>query len=114
MLAQRWSNVDKITNQNPFYYSKSGCWPNVGAMLINQLNKPFVFLANLGVSTTRAQCWPDVVQPTFVICAILYVGPTLALHCKPNKIKGTDFQRYNGLPTLAQRSHAIWGNVNFW
>ena len=63
MLAQRWSNVDKITNQNPFYYSKSGCWPNVGAMLLNQRNKPFL-LANLGVNTTRVQRWPDVVQPT--------------------------------------------------
>ena len=92
MLAQRWSNVDKITNQNPFYYSKSVCWPNVGAILINQRNEPFFLTANLGVSTTRTQRWPDVVQPTFVICSILYVGSTLALRCKANKIKGTDLQ----------------------
>ena len=68
MLAQRWRDVDQPTK-----------WT-------------FFFTANLGVSTTRTQRWPDVVQPTFVICAILYVGPMLALRCKANKIKGTGFQ----------------------
>ena len=64
--------------------------------------------------------------------AIFYVGPTLALRCKANTKKVVAFQIhlahvdvgptlvlrlyptptisqwYNGLPALAQRSHAIW------
>ena len=61
--------------------------------------------------------------------AILNVGPTLALRCKANKVTlsnkmmlaqcwpyivyptPTISQRYKGLPTLVQRSHAAWGDV---
>ena len=68
MLAQRWRDVHS-TNEIKLFLQ-----------------------ANLGVSTTGAQRWPDVVQPTLVICAILYVGPTLVQRCKANKIKATDFQ----------------------
>ena len=124
-------NITVTSNQNPFYYSKSGYWPTVGATLLNQQNKTFFSRKSC---TTRAQRWPDVVQPTFLICANLYVGRLLALRCKSYKIKGTDFQfssktrwcwpnvvcptptinqRYNGLPTLAQRCHAILVAVRY-
>ena len=60
MLAQRWHNV---------------------AQPCMQRNKT-ILIAHFGVSTIRDQRWPDVVQPTIVICAInsLFlpnVGPTL-------------------------------------
>ena len=67
MLTQSWRDVAQPTEKNLF------------------------LLANPGVSTTRVQRWPEVPQPTFVIWAILYVGPTLAQRWKAKKIKGTDF-----------------------
>ena len=70
MFAQRWSNVDK----QPIKMLTQS-WRDVPQPTEKNL---LFLLANLGVSTTRVQRWPEVPQPTFVICAILYVGPTLA------------------------------------
>ena len=68
MLVQRWPDVLQPTTQNPFYYKNKWRWPNVGQMLFNQPYK------------------------NNFISAILYAGPTLALRCKANPIKGVAFQ----------------------
>ena len=73
------------------YIGKFRRWPNVGQMLLSQQHKTLFTIKKM----VLAQRWPDVVQPTKCKnfgSAIFYVGPTLALRCKANTVKGVAFQ----------------------
>ena len=110
MLAQGWPDIVQPTTQNSFYWQKNGvgptlarccstnqiqilyqrislCWSNVGLCCkFNTIKK---------VSLSKCHLAHVDVGPTLNCPYVVYPTPTIS-------------QRYNGLPTLVQRSHAIW------
>lgn len=123
MLAQRWANCASPTNIDHMFYF---CWPNVGSTLLHQqtLSRNSWHgkmlaqrWANCALPTNRDHmfylCWPDVVMPTkqsmcYERCVIMLAQRWANIVCPTPTID----QRYNQLPTLAQRSHAIWVKIS--